>query len=757
MKLRSLRALPLLLALLTLPLHAAVVPSTSNGNPAAATTPERIFATPPSLKSEIQALVRLLEDAHYNKEAVRTEDYREVIPNYMSDWDGQHMFFLESDREQFESAYSGGLYWNIASMGQIDPAYQIFNVYEKRVRDRVEWIFNALEKEFDLTKDEMFVVDRKDATWPATMEEADALWTQRVKFEIIQEMLADKTREEAVADVHKRYERMLKNLTEMEAIDLAELFLANVAKLYDPHSTYFSADTFEDFSIQMRAQLVGIGALLGMEEDECVVKEIITGGPADLDQRLKPNDRILAVSQVDAEPVEVIGMKLRKIVDMIRGDKGTRVRLTVRAGEASEGAERREIELTRNVVNLDSARARGAIYDVPNEEGTLRPIGVIKLPTFYGPDSSAEGAQNSATRDVATLVERMKDAGVDGIVLDLRDNGGGLLSEAIDLTGLFIEQGPVVQVRNYFGEVKVDSDLDPGIIYTGPLAVLVSRFSASASEIVAGALQNYGRAVVIGDSSTHGKGTVQTVVEMRGMRGLGLMPNQRTGAAKLTIQKFYLPSGSSTQLMGVVPDIVLPSTDDLLPVGERSLPHALVWDEIPSSAFEGQPLDEKILDPLRSASEQRQASLEEFQHLTRQIEWFRQRQDQKALSLNLEERLKMKEEDRLFKEAMDDERSRLAETNFPSRDFFIGNPPPPKVAPVPPADGEEPGEEPEPIAELDIHLREALRVLNDALELADNPQFASEGAPLTVARMSTRANSIRSDAVSNQERARATR
>ncbi len=727
MTLRHLRSLPLLLSLV---LAIGIAPL--------AARPDRSFALPQTLQIEIKYLIRLLEEAHYNKEAVKPRDYRELITNYMSDWDGQRLFFLNTDRLEFEQRHGEGLYWNIASLGRIDAAYEIFNTYETRANDRINWIFAELDREFSLETTDTFTLDRAKAPWPANAEEADDLWRRRLKFELIQQLLSDKTIEEAKTTVRKRYERMLKNLADIEGLDLAEMFLTNVAKLYDPHSTYFSADTFEDFSIQMRLQLVGIGALLGLEEDHCVVKEIITGGPADLDKRLKSNDKIIAVGQVGAsagEPVDVIGMKLRKIVEMIRGAKGTQVRLIVQPAESVDGSSRSEIVITRDVVNLDSARAKGAIFEVPDHEGNIKPIGVISLPTFYGPDSGSDGKlQNSATKDVAELVRRLQESGIEGIVLDLRNNGGGLLSEAIELTGLFIPKGPVVQVRNYYGDVKIDSDEDPSITYAGPLAVLVSRFSASASEIVAGALQNYGRAVIIGDTSTHGKGTVQTVVEMRGLNPQ--LARERSGAAKLTIQKFYLPNGASTQLNGVVPDIVLPSIEDFLPIGEKDLPHALVWDEIPSSFFEGRPLETRILTPLRESSISRQASLEEFAYLKRHIEWFRTRQDQKDISLNLAVRRLLKEADEAFKSEMDAERDRLAKTKFAFKEFHLGKPPAPKPKPEPAKAKDDAGldlstDPSEGYDQLDIHLREALRVVSDALEMAHNPHVAAEQAPLT--------------------------
>jgi carboxyl-terminal processing protease len=340
------------------------------------------------------------------------------------------------------------------------------------------------------------------------------------------------------------------------------------------------------------------------------------------------------------------------------------------------------------------------------------------------------------------LIDQLKGAGIKGLVLDLRHNGGGFLSEAVDLTGLFIRRGPVVQVKNYAGEIQVDSDTDSSVAYDGPLAVLVDRFSASASEIVTGALQNYGRAIIVGDTSTHGKGSVQTVFEMKGIPALAHSV-AKTGAAKFTIQKYYLPNGSSVQLKGVVPDIILPSIDEFLPIGEGSLPHALAWDEIPPSYFDGTPLDAKVLKPLRDASTARQSSLEEFGYLRKNIDWFKSHQNLKLVSLNLDARRQQKEATDAFRKQMDTEKEQLAKNDFVYKEFRIGPPPPPKQKPVkkPGAtadddddDSELSTDENESYSKVDVHLRETLRVLNDAVALGQNQQYwASNHAPLTLA------------------------
>jgi carboxyl-terminal processing protease len=699
------------------------------------------FSTSTTLANEASTLTKLLDELHYNHDAVRVTDYASVIPDYMGELDGQRLFFLGSDRAKFMSDYGKNVYYNTAFLGNINAAYEIFYVYQTRVETRIAWILDQLKTDFDLTTNENYRADRAKAEWPADEAAANDLWMKRLKFEMVAELLNKKTPEEAKAQLKKRYDRMLKNLGEIEGKDLAELYLTTIAKLYDPHSTYFSAETFEDFGIQMKLKLVGIGALLGVEDDICIVKEIVPGGPADLGRQLKPNDKIISVSEKGGEPVEILGMKLRKIVDKIRGKKGTQVSLVVQPADASDSSVRKEIVITRDTVKLNSQRARAAVFEVPaqGKEGTVnQKLGVITLPAFYneGDEGDTDSERSSASKDVARLIEQLKQQGIQGLVLDLRRNGGGYLTEAIELAGLFIQKGPVVQVKNYNGEIHVDSDRDPKIAYAGPLAVLVDRFSASASEIVAGALQNYGRAIVVGDSSTHGKGTVQQVMEMKQLnRALATSP-QKTGAAKFTIQKYYLPSGASTQLKGVVPDIVLPSIEDYLPIGEADLPRALVWDNIPTSAFEGEPVSPKVVTPLRQASLDRQAKLEEFTYLRKNVEWFKTRQEQKLISINLEERRSQKAIDDAFRKEMKTEKERIAKGDYPFTPLYLSPPPPPKIK-APKKDGEDEDdldvfEENDTYVKADVHLRETLRVLNDAIELGRNRDlWASNRPPLT--------------------------
>lgn len=705
---------------------------------ATAATTDRKFTTSSTLAKEASTFVKLLETLHYNHDAVRSADYAQVVPDYMTELDGQHLFFLGSDKAAFSEKYGRSIYYNVAFLGNINSAYEIYDVYQGRVVSRLNWIFEELKKDVDLTASDTYRIDRTKAEWPATAAASDDLWRKRIKFELVGEILNKKTLVEAKETVRKRYERMLKNLDDIDGSNLAEIYLSTIAHLYDPHTTYFSADTYEDFAIQMKLQLVGIGALLGVEDDNCLVKEIVPGGPADLDRQLKPNDKIISVAQTSTEPVEIIGMKLRKIVEMIRGEKGTQVHLLVQPADATDPSTRKEIVITRDVVKLNSARARAAVFQVPGPEGKEQPLGVITLPAFYGPadDGDTDAEKTSASKDVARLIEQLKEQKVQGIVLDLRHNGGGYLTEAINLAGLFISKGPVVQVKNYDGAIQVDSDDNDKIAYTGPLAVLVDRFSASASEIVTGALQNYGRAIVIGDSSTHGKGSVQQVVEMKQLSRDLAFAKEKTGATKFTIQKYYLPSGDSTQLKGVIPDIILPSIDDYIQnIGESDLPHALVWDKIPTSFFDGAPLDAKVLTPLRQASTERQAKLDEFAYLRKNIEWFKARQEQKLISINLDERKKQKESDDAFRKQMNAEKERIAKGDYVFKDFRLGPPAPPRIkAPKKDTDEDDDviADDNDTYVKADVHLREALRVVNDAIELGRNKQvWASNRPPLT--------------------------
>jgi carboxyl-terminal processing protease len=697
--------------------------------------PDRELKTTPLMRVETRTLVQMLEHFHYNKDGVTPTDYPQIITAYMQELDPQRLFFTLADEQSFRRQYGPRLETDLAYLGNIDAAFDIYKVYEQRAKARISWVFEQLPQGFDFTADESYAPDRSKSPFPTDAAEADDLWRKRLKYEMLHDLVAKKTPEEAQTTLRKRYERMLKNLGDIETSDIQEMFLTSLTRMYDPHSDYFSADTYQDFSIQMKLSLVGIGAVLGIEEDGyCIVREVVAGGPAFTSGQIKVNDKIVAVQQEGAEPVEVIGMKLRRIVDMIRGAKGTKVTLTVLPRDAADASQTKLVHIVRDVIKLNSARASATIYDLPGEQaGTTVPVGVIALHSFYDgspEDAAPEDVRNTASQDVAELVGKLKAEGIKALVIDLRRNGGGLLTEAVNLTGLFIKDGPVVQERDFQGQVSVDSDTDTSVVYDGPLAVLTSRFSASASEIFAGALQNYGRAVIIGDSSTHGKGTVQAVLEMKNFLPRLGAEAVNTGAAKLTVRKFYLPNGASTQKKGVTPDIPLPSIDDFLPIGEGTLPRALVWDEISPTAFTGKALDRTFVQPLLEASRARQESLEEFAYLKKNIDWFREKQEQKTVSLNLDRRLAIKQADEEFKQTMKSEVERLAQANYASREIKLDSVLKAEAAGLAPEPGLNEGDtdaEDEDLQErLDVHLRETLRVVADALRMDDGSLLSAE-------------------------------
>ncbi len=705
--------------------------------------PDREFKTTPVMRLETRTLVQMLEYFHYNKDGVTAADYPQLISDYMAELDPQRLFLTTEDEKAFRKQYGPRVETDLAYLGSIDTAFEIFRVYEQRVQSRISWIFQQLKLDYNFTTTESYTPDRSKNAFPADAAQAEDIWRRRIKFEVLQDMLAKKTPEEAKKTVHKRYERMLKNLGDLESSDVQEMFLTSLTRMYDPHSDYFSADTLKDFSIQMKLSLIGIGAVLSIEEDgNCVVREVVPGGPAFTSGQIHMNDKIIAVKQRDGEPIEVVGMKLRRIVDMIRGDRNSKVTLTILPHDAPDATKTKEVVIIRDIIKLNSSRASASLYDVPVENNQTVPVGVITLNSFYGPseDSTETDVKSTATKDVAELIGKLKQQGIKALVVDLRRNGGGLLSEAVDLTGLFILRGPVVQERDFQGHVTVDSDSNNAVVYDGSLAVLTSRFSASASEIFAGALQNYGRAVIIGDSSTHGKGTVQAVLEMKNYLPRLSQDVADTGAAKLTVRKFYLPNGASTQMKGVIPDVPLPSIEDFLPIGESSLPHALVWDEIKSTPFDGKALAPSFVKPLVTASRERQNSLEEFALLKKNIDWFKERQEQKTVSLNLEQRLALKQADDDFKKTLDAERDRLAKNNsYASREIKLDSVLQAEAADLKtPArtldEGDTDAVDPEAQTKFDIHLRETLRVVTDALRLNQNPAYWADGrAPITAA------------------------
>jgi carboxyl-terminal processing protease len=617
------------------------------------------------LKKETVYAIDMIQRYHYKQTSFSDIDSAELLKAYMDDLDRTRMFFLQSDIDFAIERFEGSLKSSYLYIGDLYPAFEIFNVYYERISDRMAWIQERLQQPFDFDTDGEYFTDRDEAEWPASTGEADLLWEKRLTNELIMELLDDEPMDMAVKKISKRYDRMQKFLDEIEVHNVQETFITALAQLYDPHSNFFSWDSAQEFDIQISNALVGIGAQLRDVDGYCVIESLLPGGPAEMNGDLHPGDKIIAVAQGDAEPVDVVDMKLRKIVQQIRGEEGTEVRLTV---IPAHSAKRKIVSLIREKVELTANLASGDLYELPGASGETRKIGVIELPSFYGEGAFGKDSI-STSRDVEELINKFKKENVDGLVLDLRSNGGGRLDEAVKLTGLFISEGPVVMKRTFNGEIEEDWDRNSKVAWEGPLVVLVSRASASASEIVAGALQSLGRAVIVGDESTHGKGTVQAPIDLRSaMQRLPLGHPLEVGTVKITVQQFYLPNGDSTQNRGVLSDIPLPSANMFLFDGEADLDHALSWDQIKPIEYQLPERDSPefsiarpdVIEDLKKLSLIRQSELEEFSFLRKHVDWYKERHDKDTVSLNLEKRRAEKDELEAMRDYFEEERNELS-------------------------------------------------------------------------------------------------
>jgi carboxyl-terminal processing protease len=578
-----------------------------------------------------QNVTRIIEELHYSRPRIDNSFSSAILDRYLDTLDGNRLYFLNSDISSF-----GRYRYELderARSGELQPVFEIFNLFRDRTQQRIDYAITLLNEEPDFTLDEDFRFDRSEIPWPNSDDEMHEVWRKRVKNDGLSLILTGKTWEETAEILRERYERVLKRVAQLTADDVFETFMNAMAHTMDPHSSYLSPRNSEEYRIQMSLSYDGIGASLQLEDDYVTVINVIPGGPAQLDGQLKPGDRITAVGQgVSGELEDVIGWRLDDVVQLIRGPGGTIVRLQVLAAGAAPGTPEQIIPLVRDKVKLEEQAAKSSLIEVPRDDRTYR-IGVIRVPSFYqdyAARSRGEEDYTSTTRDVARLISEFEaDGGIDGLVMDLRQNGGGHLSEATELSGLFLERGPVVQLRETRGNTQVLDDPSPGAEYTGPLAVLVDRYSASASEIFAAAIQDYKRGIVIGQR-TFGKGSVQNLFNLdRFMRAPGY------GQLTLTIGKYYRVTGGSTQHRGVEPDIELPSLVDTETVGESTRDTALPWDQIEPTGFRPDPsLDEEI--PLLEARYlQRAVNDPDFNFLVDDIEAVDALRDRETVSLNL--------------------------------------------------------------------------------------------------------------------------
>jgi carboxyl-terminal processing protease len=578
---------------------------------------------------------RLLEQAHYSKRKLDDAMSRTLLKNYLETLDYNRLYFTQKDVDAFSAKYGHALDDDIL-LGNASPAFDIFNVFAKRVEARVAKVKEALGREFDFSSDRMVEINRQKAPWPKDEADADRIWKDRLSGEFLEEKLSAQPLDPPAKTLNRRYDQILRNLRETSREDQIKTFLSALAQTYDPHSEYLSRSELENFSINMRLSLVGIGAVLKPDDGYAKIIDLVAGGPAQQDGRLKVSDRISAVAQGDGEFVDTVGMKLDKVVEMIRGKKGTKVRLQVIPSQATDPSQRKVVEIVRDEIKLKEQEAKAEVIERDNPGGgaPLR-LGWITLPSFYA-DMEHTGSRNakSTTRDVLALLNRLKKENISGLVIDLRRNGGGSLEEAVNLTGLFIRKGPVVQAKDANGGMHVSRDRDSTVAYDGPLLVLTNRLSASASEIFAAALQDYGRASVVGDRNTFGKGTVQTMLEIgRFIPFLGSDSNE-AGALKLTIQKFYRIAGGSTQLHGVSSDIVLPSIYDHPEIGEGSLKGPMPYDEVPPAHFDRLADRPPFAKELRARSRVRMASNREFAYIQEDLSRIEKRLAENKLSLN---------------------------------------------------------------------------------------------------------------------------
>jgi carboxyl-terminal processing protease len=613
-------------------------------SPVIANTPTDVLAPVPRHEKIGQLVTEFIQKSHYRHAAVDDELSSDVLDRYIEALDSNRMYLLASDIAAFEQ-YRYQLDDMVRSE-PLDPVFNMFDVYRTRVRARLEFALKQIETEPDFSVDESYEFDREELPWAETSEELDEIWRKRVKNDALSLTLAEKEWPEIQEVLEKRYTRFLKRMDQIKGDDVFETFMNAFAHTLDPHSSYLSPRNSEEYRIQMSLSYFGIGASLQIEDDYVMVINIIPGGPAAIDGLLQPKDKITAVAQgEDGEMVDVIGWRLDDVVQLIRGPADTVVRLQIKPAGALPGSEEKVLSLTRNQVKLEEQAAKSEVINI-HRDGRDWTIGVIDVPSFYRDYralSNGDQDYTSTTKDVKRLIGELEEQGIDGLIIDLRNNGGGHLTEATALSGLFIDNGPVVQLRNSNGRISRLDDPDPvpRVAYNGPMAVLVNRYSASASEIFAAAIQDYARGVIIGQQ-TFGKGTVQNLYSLD--QYVRRPDDEGLGQLTLTIGKYYRVTGESTQHRGVDPDIILPSPIDATIVGESVRDSALPWDTIRTTEFRaGEPLDSTI-NSLTANHISRAKDDPDFQFLLDDIRDVEEARAQKSLSLNIETRRMEREE-----------------------------------------------------------------------------------------------------------------
>ncbi len=697
-----------------------------------------------------QIVARFLEEDQYDHHPIDPAVSQNFLQNYLEAFDYNHMFFLQSDVDDFKKRY-GDVLGEKLKEGDLSPAYDIFGVFLKRLQNREEYAISLSSTSFNFKENEKITLDRHKLPWPRNWKESDKLWRKRVKYEMLEEILNKTKPKEEGKEIRHRYRRLLKSYGEFDAIDVLQEYLSALTHAYDPHSDYMAQEQKENFDISMQLSLVGIGAVLKESDGYAQIVSLVPGGPADKDKRLHPKDKIEAVAEgVDGPWINVTGMRLDHVVEKIRGKKGTTVRLRVIPANAIDRSTRTIISIVRDEIKLTDQEAKAEILTGHDLQGAPVKIGVIDLPSFYE-DMKSGGEKKSTTKDVKKLLVALEAQNIQGLILDLRRNGGGALSEAINLTGLFIPPGPVVQVRDSRGVIRSLEHSD-SMIYSGPMIVLTSHASASASEIFAAALQDYGRALIVGNKKTFGKGTVQTLIDLSQYIPR-IDPKTGPGALKLTIQKFYRVSGGSTQNKGVTPDIQLPSIEDYMDIAESALENALPYDEIdPASYQKVEDITPPLVDQLKKASEDRVEASREFGYVRQDIALFKQEDEGKVESLNEAERLKEQQDAENLDKKRKEERQTKAPDEFTKTEITLESitgstaPAVSEKALAKAADPDKKGAKTKNSAKKkkdkepnvpDIELEESAHIIDDMLHPSAIPNELSKIAEKTKAALST--------------------
>lgn len=575
-------------------------------------------------------VAELITSLNYKKPVLNDSLGSVIFDNYIKGMDPNRSYFLASDIKDFEKYRS--TFDDDLKVGDLTAAFYMFNVYQKRYNEDMQFSIKALHNHFDFTKNESYVYDREHLPWFKDEAERNQSWTRKVKYDFVNLKLANQKDTSIISTLKKRYENLLAQSNKINNQDAFQVIMTAFTESIDPHTSYFNPANAANFNIDMARSLEGIGATLAVENEFVTIKSIVPGGPADKIHQLKIDDKIIGIAQGDNDFVDVVGWRIDNAVSIIRGKKGTTVRLKILAKNQDLSATPKIVSIVRDKIILEDQSVKNTIKTVTRDGRTYH-YGVIEIPAFYADWKEMQAGNpnyKSTTRDVKLVLDSLKKKNVDGILIDLRGNGGGSLMEAIELTGLFITKGPVVQVKDYRGKVEVDEDEDPSISWTGPMAVMTDRFSASASEIFAGAIQDYGRGIIIGNN-TYGKGTVQSAIDMRRVNpDLG----DKGGQLNLTMGKFYRVSGSSTQHKGVIPDVEFPTIFPADKYGESSQPSALPWDEIKSSNYTKYANLAPAIAVLKTAHDARMKTSKEYTYLLQDIAEFKKRDAEDSLPLN---------------------------------------------------------------------------------------------------------------------------